>query len=770
MANLIIGDFRSVPLQQYQRLSDDITLTFDYLVEDTAEYSWFSTNAAAQLPLMSLDKANIIIMLGFNDCVYSCVWKSSFNINTIVNSYADTINKLIEQYPSLNFYISSVNPVDLDYPFAPYKGGVIPAKTLTNKIKQFNKALKSKCKAEFIDCFNYLNSTGFDTRDGVRYKQDICSSILSFIKCSLKPTAKNQFIPRLVAPVVNSDDIESDIYWVSNTFNGGLNPFSIPTVYTKSNGDTLPNCTSYAWGRFYEITEEKPKLSTGNAELWYANTSDSYRRGATPALGAIACWEGIGTNTGFVAVVEKVNSDGSIETSESMLGDSKYWWLTKRTNSDNNWGADTAKYKFQGFIYCPAVTPTASMTNLDKTAVISKPEALTRAEMEINARYIWNYLGSRGWSLNAVAGMLGNMQAESTINPGRHQVGGGSGFGLVQWTPSTNLTDWCAAQTPALDPTDMDSQLEKIINEKDTGKQYIKNHYKYNFKEFITSLDDPYTLACAFAFDYERSDVVLRGTEAQKEALRQRRGGAAEEWYTFLAPYAPTAAAEDKFILDSFKLDSILPTKIKASCIVRNGDSGNYLLLDSADNIISRGSLGVSSDKSALKVVSFSCDKKLKQNTSYTLRVEVVGAIGKNTITKSIKFTTPTITPESAKSIKFSCNDKIKSVDSIFTLNVEIPNSISQLSDNAGYDLQLVINNKCVKTKTIKNTKSIVNEKFTILDKFEYNCKTGDTVQIGIRTWIADSGGQKTYDSYSAKTSVPICLLNSPIQTYLTVN
>ena len=38
-------------------------------------------------------------------------------------------------------------------------------------------------------------------------------------------------------------------------------------------------------------------------------------------------------------------------------------------------------------------------------------------QMQVNARYIWAYLQTQGWTLNAVAGILGNMQSESAINP-----------------------------------------------------------------------------------------------------------------------------------------------------------------------------------------------------------------------------------------------------------------------------------------------------------------------------------------------------------------
>lgn len=43
--------------------------------------------------------------------------------------------------------------------------------------------------------------------------------------------------------------------------------------------------------------------------------------------------------------------------------------------------------------------------------------SLNLEKMQINATYIWTALGAEGWTLNAVAGILGNMQSESTINP-----------------------------------------------------------------------------------------------------------------------------------------------------------------------------------------------------------------------------------------------------------------------------------------------------------------------------------------------------------------
>jgi hypothetical protein len=57
-------------------------------------------------------------------------------------------------------------------------------------------------------------------------------------------------------------------------------------------------------------------------------------------------------------------------------------------------------------------------------AWISRNSALTQAEMENNANIVIAYYRSLGINDNTIAGILGNMQAESTINPEREEVGG----------------------------------------------------------------------------------------------------------------------------------------------------------------------------------------------------------------------------------------------------------------------------------------------------------------------------------------------------------
>ena len=81
--------------------------------------------------------------------------------------------------------------------------------------------------------------------------------------------------------------------------------------------------------------------------------------GFTPKLGSIMVWSQGTTSTGsdgagHVAIVEQINADGSIVTSESGYNAKKAFWTQTRTNADGRWGQGS-KYNFLGFIYNPAV-------------------------------------------------------------------------------------------------------------------------------------------------------------------------------------------------------------------------------------------------------------------------------------------------------------------------------------------------------------------------------------------------------------------------------
>lgn len=66
------------------------------------------------------------------------------------------------------------------------------------------------------------------------------------------------------------------------------------------------------------------------------------------------------------------------------------------------------------------------------------------SEQTNNAMEFYYFFQAKGFTTQSICGMLGNITLESTLNPGNKQTSSTqSGWGLIQWTPSTVLTNWC---------------------------------------------------------------------------------------------------------------------------------------------------------------------------------------------------------------------------------------------------------------------------------------------------------------------------------------
>ena len=137
----------------------------------------------------------------------------------------------------------------------------------------------------------------------------------------------------------------TDAHWIGTAY-GGLNEC---LVIDKQTGSCIPNCVGYAWGRWYELLNARPKLSRGNAITWF-NTWDGYSRGQRPALGAVACWGG--TQYGHVAVVESVGPD-YLMVSQSNYGGARFEYVRCDMISGGKFRSHAGNTAFQGFIYLP---------------------------------------------------------------------------------------------------------------------------------------------------------------------------------------------------------------------------------------------------------------------------------------------------------------------------------------------------------------------------------------------------------------------------------
>lgn len=162
---------------------------------------------------------------------------------------------------------------------------------------------------------------------------------------------------------------------------------------------------------------------------------------------------------------------------------------------------------------------------------------LNQAEMEGNAREIIAYARQEHWSKTALAAILGNLQAESGINPGiwENLTPYQGGYGLTQWTPYTKLQLWADAEGLTwID--DGDTQLQRISYEAQNNLQWFYNSEigmapPISFEDFLH--DDNYTLQNMTNFwlwFYEHPADPGPTTQATRFAY-------AEDWYDFIGNY-----------------------------------------------------------------------------------------------------------------------------------------------------------------------------------------------------------------------------------------
>ncbi|MCO7126041.1 phage tail tip lysozyme [Sporolactobacillus shoreicorticis] len=155
------------------------------------------------------------------------------------------------------------------------------------------------------------------------------------------------------------------------------------------------------------------------------------------------------------------------------------------------------------------------------------------SEQIANAKYIYSYFVNKGWTPQAVCGMLGNIQSESALHVDIWEGGVGPGYGLVQWTPASKLISWCNAR--GLDYKKISSQCARIAYEMENGIQFYPSYsYSMTAKQFIKSTASAETLGLVFLANYERP----------RNPDQPQRGDQAQYWYDQLAkggkPSAPT--------------------------------------------------------------------------------------------------------------------------------------------------------------------------------------------------------------------------------------
>ncbi|EGO9069188.1 hypothetical protein DW615_12950 [Enterococcus faecalis] len=140
------------------------------------------------------------------------------------------------------------------------------------------------------------------------------------------------------------------------------------------------------------------------------------------------------------------------------------------------------------------------------------PELTT--EKEKNAWAVWQFLKSKGYSEQATAGILGNMEQESGIMPDIDEGGGGPGYGLVQWTSPVAGESGRAYVQRLLaqagisgDYRNINTQLQLLDWHMHNGQYIPTSAYPYSVAQF-KALTDIGTATMAFEANFERPAVT----------------------------------------------------------------------------------------------------------------------------------------------------------------------------------------------------------------------------------------------------------------------
>lgn len=234
-------------------------------------------------------------------------------------------------------------------------------------------------------------------------------------------------------------------------------------------------------------------------------------------------------NALIVTIANRTNSSAA-RAAQRLL--SKFEYITV----DGDFGADSerATRAFQnkmgitvnGIVY-PITWRFLFGYNAYPAAWYCSNSRLSDDQMKVNAQYILNYLRDRGWTKEAVCGMLGSMEVESSINPGAWYgfVEGSAAFGLVQWNPTSKYFDWADANGYARES--MIGQLQRIIYEVENREQYCEYGTPYSFYDYTQSTQTPYELGRQFTWHYENGDFSVE--------VANDRGYRAKKWFDTLA-------------------------------------------------------------------------------------------------------------------------------------------------------------------------------------------------------------------------------------------
>lgn len=178
---IVVGDSRMELIDDNKEIEKPFNMEF--VAKSSTHLDWFEDTAVKKVEKIIDDafKYNVVINMGVNDLNWL---KKDYNEEDLADDYFNAYKKLINEYPNVNFYLLSVNPLDEKV----IKKKIIDNKRSNKSIKKYNNYLKEKIDDSEFDNLYYCDSNNdlkFDTYDGLHYTRDTNRDIINYIanKC-----------------------------------------------------------------------------------------------------------------------------------------------------------------------------------------------------------------------------------------------------------------------------------------------------------------------------------------------------------------------------------------------------------------------------------------------------------------------------------------------------------------------------------------------------------------------------------------------------------
>lgn len=187
-----------------------------------------------------------------------------------------------------------------------------------------------------------------------------------------------------------------------------------------------------------------------------------------------------------------------------------------------------------------------------------------------NAKEIYSVLSARGWTKNAVAGILGNMDQESGYNPWRWQGDrvqstGNSpwtsiGYGLFQFTPAGKYINTAQSLTGygpnfSNQTGQTTDGIAQLIYMDTTEGYYATSSHPLSFAQYKSSTESGAYLAETWLYNYERP--------ADPSATISERRSAGDYWVSVLSGETPSEPGPDEPGPDEPGPNKPTPTPVK---------------------------------------------------------------------------------------------------------------------------------------------------------------------------------------------------------------